>query len=153
MKKSVKVVQISSDQTLNIRNTVLRPGKDRAECVYEGDLDSTSRHFGAYIESQLVGIVSMYTRNSPLIEMDNGFQIRAMATMDSVRGLGIGNLLLTEAERFAIESGAKYIWANARVSALGFYQKSDYAVCSEEFDIEDVGPHQVIVRTILEIES
>jgi len=92
----------------------------------------------------LVGVVSIYKRLNSEVHTGCGFQIRAMATCDSVRGKGIGLKLLNSAETCAFDLGAHYLWANARTSATGFYKKAGYTVCGEEFDIQGVGPHFLI---------
>jgi len=140
----MEIRQIKYDETLTLRHNILRPDLTREECVYPGDTDSTTYHFGCFMDNQHVGIVSIYNKPNPEVHEGNGFQIRAMATCDSVRNKGIGLKLLHTAEDMAFNSGAHYLWANARTSALGFYKKAGYRVCGTEFTIAGVGPHYMV---------
>lgn len=54
------IQEISSKDTLPLRNEILRPGKDVSTCIFEGDDAPTTRHFGAIDEAgNIVGIVSV----------------------------------------------------------------------------------------------
>jgi GNAT superfamily N-acetyltransferase len=140
----MQILKIKANQTLNLRNTILRPGLDLAQCEYVGDNDDSTHHLGCVVDNELVGIVSIYERSNSAVHSGCGFQIRAMATCDTVRGKGMGLSLLKAAEQTAFNSGAKYIWANARASAIGFYKKAGYQIGHEEFQIEGVGAHFVV---------
>ena len=50
------------------------------------------------------------------------------------------------AENVSFDTGAEYVWANARVSACEFYEKLNYQIVGEPFDIEGVGKHVLIVK-------
>ena len=140
------IKEITVEETYPLRHQVLRPHQSIDECKYHGDRDSLTRHFGTYVESKLVGIVSIY--KSPLnhIHDKDCWQIRAMAMDVSVRKKGYANEILKKAEAYALENGAKYIWCNARVSALGFYEKNNYALYGKEFYVEDIGQHYIMIK-------
>lgn len=146
----MNICEISSGDTLGLRNEVLRPGKDITECIFPGDEAPDTRHFGAFDgQSNVVGIVSVYRKNHPAVAGDEPYQIRGMATKANHRGHGAGALLLAAAERYAKSRGSKVIWANARTSAMGFYTKHGYSPASEEFVIEGVGPHYLVVKALV----
>ncbi|MCI5223124.1 MAG: GNAT family N-acetyltransferase [Candidatus Electrothrix sp. AR4] len=144
----MKIVKITTPETLSLRHSILRPHASISECIYPGDDDQSTGHFGAFDHGVLVGIVSIYRRNNLDIAGENGFQLRAMATVRSQRGKGLGCQLLHAAEKFAIKNKARYIWANARVPAVGFYTKSSYAIKSKEFLISGVGPHLLVSKSV-----
>lgn len=145
----MQIVEISADETLSLRSNILRPGLKVEQCNYPGDTDNSTHHLGCYVNKELVGIVSIYERSNPELHNNGcGFQIRAMATSEAVRGKGIGASLLKAALELAIKSGADYIWANARASAIGFYKKAGYKIDSEEFQIEGVGAHFLICLSL-----
>lgn len=57
------------------------------------------------------------------------------------RGIGLGRELLREGIRYAVgEMGARELYLEAQVYAIGFYEKEGFRVCSEEF-LEDDLPH------------
>ncbi len=140
----MKIFRINAQDTLPLRGLVLRPGKPKSHCIFDGDELESTAHFGVTENNKILGIVSVYRRNSDKISLANGYQIRAMATDPTARGRGIGTMLLSAAEKYAFEHGAEYIWANARVGAKGFYAKAGYNVDSFEFEIAGVGPHVLI---------
>lgn len=141
--------EISSKDTLALRNEFLRPGKDISTCILEGDDAPSTRHFGAIDEAgNIVGIVSVYRKNHTAIEAENAYQIRAMATGSTCRGQGVGRSLLAAAEEHAKSEGSSWIWANARSSAIGFYAKSGYSFASSEFNIDGIGPHFLVVKSL-----
>ena len=141
----MQIKAITAADTLRLRQQILRPGGDLTDCQFTGDTDRSTRHFGAYLESTLVGIVSVYARAYPELGR-YGYQLRAMAVAESARGKQVGLKLLAVAEEAAFVASADYIWANARSSALGFYEKAGYQVLSDEFDIEGVGAHFLVFK-------
>jgi GNAT superfamily N-acetyltransferase len=65
-----------------------------------------------------------------------------MAVDPSMQGTGVGRLVLAEGMNAARESGSSLLWANARTSALGFYERMGWKVIGEEFIATDSGlPH------------
>jgi GNAT superfamily N-acetyltransferase len=143
----MQIIEIKASETLSLRNKILRPGLDLSLCHYPGDSDDSTHHLGCIANNELVGIVSIYERSNSEVHSGCGFQIRAMATCETVRGQGLGLNLLKAAQEKAFDSGANYIWANARASAIGFYRRAGYTIGDNEFQIEGVGPHFLIFLT------
>ena len=142
----MEIREIQSKETLNIRLEILRPNGTLKDCVFPGDSEHTTKHFGAFIDHSLVGIVSIYKVGHSSFK-GLGFQIRAMATLPEARGKGAGSYLLKSAEAYAFNHGADYIWANARTSAKEFYRKTGYCVSEYEFNIKGIGPHVIVSKT------
>ena len=141
----MQIKAINAADTLMLRQQILRPGGELTDCQFLGDTDRSTQHFGAYLAGDLVGIVSVYARAYPELGR-YGYQLRAMAVAESARGKQVGLELLAVAEETAFVASADYIWANARASALGFYEKAGYQVLSHEFDIEGVGAHFLVFK-------
>lgn len=139
------IQEITASETWPIRLAILRPHGQLRDCDFDGDNDADTRHFGAFLDDTLQGIVSIYQRQNSAFK-GSGFQIRAMATMPEVRGQGVGSNLLEHAESYAFAVGADYIWANSRTSALGFYQNLGFVRHGQEFHIEGIGPHFLIQK-------
>lgn len=142
------VRKITAEETLALRNAVLRPHQSVEQCRYPGDNDPPAAHFGVFEAGAIVGIVSVYPQHNPAIDSAQCWQLRALATVETVRGRGYAICLLRHAERHAIEHGADVIWCNSRRTAAGFYLKRGYQAVGEEFVIEDVGPHSLLYKTI-----
>ncbi len=143
----MKIQKIQASDTLALRKKILRPDFSLAQCNYLGDSDISTYHLGCMINNDLSGIVSIYNRANEDLHSGIGYQIRAMATCEKVRGQGVGLKLLREAENMAFNLGADYVWANARATAIGFYVKAGYKVIGKEFHVDGVGPHFIVYRT------
>ena len=137
--------EITSAGTLPLRHALLRPHLTPAPCVYPGDTDATTIHLGGFVGESLCGIVTLYREALP-DRPGVGCRFRALAIVEALRGQGHGLALLEAVEQLAREAGADYLWANARVPVLDFYRKAGYAVGDEEFIVEGVGPHRIVVR-------
>lgn len=142
----MNIYGIKAHDTIALRQKILRPDLSLLQCHYPGDTDSSTHHFGCTINDGLVGIVSVYKRSNKDLNSGCGFQIRAMATSENVRGKGVGLKLLESAQNLASKSGADYIWANARSTAIGFYKKAGYTVFGEEFSVQGVGAHFLVFK-------
>jgi GNAT superfamily N-acetyltransferase len=146
----MEVVQITAEQTLPLRNDVLRPGMPLSSCFFDGDEAARTRHFGTLDEQGAVaGVVSIYCKPHPELPTSYAYQLRGMATADRYRGQGIGVRLLEEVHRYLAAIECAGLWANARTEALGFYKKQGYQVMSDEFVIENVGPHYLVAKSFL----
>ena len=146
----MKVVQVSAEQTLPLRNEILRPGKPVSTCLFDGDEQALTRHFGALDDQgQIVGIVSIFSNPHPDLPATFTYQLRGMATSEQCRGLGVGILLIKSVEQYLTAIECVGLWANARTEALGFYKKQGYQVMSDEFMIENVGPHYLVAKALV----
>ncbi len=138
--------EIPSKQTHDIRHEVLRPGRPRETCVFEGDDLPFAKHFGAFEDDHLLGTASVFPVNSNAFPEENQLQMRGMAVLPKWQGTGIGALLLREAERYAKEKHFSILWFNARVAAVPFYKKMGYEISGTEFEVTDVGPHYIMFK-------
>jgi predicted GNAT family N-acyltransferase len=86
----------------------------------EMDEDNHGYHFGAFQDNELVAVVSLFQDSTD-------FQFRKFAVINRLQKTGVGKTLLNYITGFAIAEGAKRIWCNARVSAVGFYLRYDFA--------------------------
>lgn len=129
---------INADQTLPLRNKVLRKHLSLEQCRLA--TDAAGFHLGYFLEDQLVSIATFFEEDYP--EMgEGGYRLRGMATEPEQVGKGYGSAVI----KFAIDElkkrGAAYIWCNARSSALGFYRKLNFQILSEEYEVSGIGGH------------
>ena len=144
---------ITVEQTLPLRSRVLREGRPFDQCAFAEDGQAGSFHAGAFREGQIIGIASYYPK-----DLDGptgrGFQLRGMAVVPEAQGTGVGRAILEFGEaRIRSPRLADYLWCNARVSAIAFYERDGWAVVSEEFLIAEVGPHRRMVKRLAEPKS
>lgn len=74
-------------------------------------------------------------------------RLRQMAVGASLQGKGIGRALMNFAENIARDRKYSRLTMHARKSAIGFYEKSGYRICSDEFT-EVTIPHFVMEKEL-----
>ncbi|HEY5603904.1 MAG TPA: GNAT family N-acetyltransferase [Gammaproteobacteria bacterium] len=75
-------------------------------------------------------------------------QVRYMAVKDDARKSGIGSLILTQLEQYAIKQGAKKIMLYARENALDFYLRRGYFSQGPAHNLYGKIPHFSMTKTI-----
>ena len=145
MHELVTILPIAAEETIPLRMAVLRPGLPRESALFAED--ARALHFGAFLEGELVGIVSLHQEDLPG-EAAPGWRFRGMATEETTQGRGIGGGLLRACAGYAAARGGAILWCNARVSASDFYANHGFEIRGDEFDIPGVGPHYVMWRRV-----
>ncbi len=102
------------------------------------NLDTTT-HFGLFLDKNLIGVISIFENKNPLFLAEKQFQIRGMAVLEEHQKKGFGADLVNYAEYFIKTQKADLIWFNARINAVGFYEKLGYKIIGDAFEIESVG--------------
>ncbi|MFI5139547.1 MAG: GNAT family N-acetyltransferase, partial [Sphingobacteriales bacterium] len=135
---------ITVEETLPIRNTVLREGKlSLDECRFPTDELAGAFHLGYVQDGELAGIASFHPQQYG--EFNGiGYQLRGMATVEKYRGKGFGNQLLNFGIVYLRGQKTNYIWCNARKKALPFYLNLGFEIISPEFEVPVIGPHYVL---------
>lgn len=142
----ITIKTIPTEETYNLRKDVLRKNID-LPYKFNGDLDESTFHLGAFKENKLVGIVSFMKSSNDNIQ-GTQYQLRGMATLPEVRGEGFGNLLIKKGTEILQQKAIEFVWCNAREVALGFYQRNGFEIIDQSFDIERVGAHYKMVKEI-----
>lgn len=147
---SIEVRAITAAETLPLRHAILRAGLPRETAVFPGDEAATSRHFGAFLDGQLVGVATIHS--VPLLDQPqhegSAYQVRGMATATEVRGQGAGSALLAACVAEANRAGAQWLWCNARTPAAGFYARHGFKTTGGVFEIPTAGPHLRMLRSL-----
>jgi GNAT superfamily N-acetyltransferase len=140
------VVRIAdADEIRALRMAVLRPGYPVEPSAYDERPDS--RHVAAYVDGAVVGCASVFP--SPYLDEPLAWQLRGMAVSGKLQGAGIGAKVLLGAIDVARDYKAPLLWANARVTALGFYERLGFAVVGEEYLHGPLQlPHKIITLTL-----
>jgi GNAT superfamily N-acetyltransferase len=124
---------------------VLRPSAPLVPSAY--DADPATVHIGAFVDGVAVGCASVFP--AAYDDEPAAWRLRGMAVSPDYQGKGVGRQVLEAAIAVAAAAGAPLIWANARTSALGFYQLLGWRPVGEEFTYGPAGlPHYVMVRQL-----
>ena len=108
------IQEINASDTWKIRHEVMWP--DQPFEFVQLEEDCLGLHFGAFINEQLVAIVSCFLTSDEM-------QFRKLATIESEQGRGIASQLLNYILQIAKEKGLKKVWCNARTNKRSFYEK------------------------------
>ena len=136
--------QATIEEIFELRFAVLRPGQAPVKLYFPGDggMPPGTWHFGAFLGVRNVGCLTLLAAEW---EGRAALQLRGMAVAAELRGRGVGRGLLQAAGAGA-EGAAALWWCNARVEAVGFYERNGWRVVSEEFMVAGVGRHRKMVR-------
>ena len=135
------IEEIQARRTHAIRHAVLRKGQPIESCFFEGDELASSIHLGVFTNKKLIGVLSAYERKHTNLKEPLAYQVRGVAVLEAFRGHGFGRLLMQRIENVLSEKGISVIWLNARILAVPFYEKLDYALLGAPFDIPRIGKH------------
>jgi GNAT superfamily N-acetyltransferase len=131
-------------EIIALREVVIIRGTGRSNPEFEGDLDASTLHMGAFAGNRNVGCATFLMSQW---DGEPAWQLRGMATAPDVRGAGVGAALLAEAESVLRNRGPiRLLWCNARYVALGFYQKQGWTIASDEFVTPGVGIQRKMTR-------
>lgn len=145
---TIIIKQITSQQTFLVRQPVLRPGKPVESCIFNGDDDETTVHFGLYENGELAGVASVFKVNNNAFAGQNQYQLRGMAVLSTYQKKGFGERLLKAAEDYVVSQKTNLIWFNAREIAVGFYENAGYQKQGGPFIIADIGPHFMMYKKL-----
>lgn len=142
----VSVKKIAAEDTYFIRQEILRKGMNLSY-IFDGDMAEDTFHIGVYEDRNVVCIGTFMKRDSNVLE-GSQYQLRGMATLSKARGKGYGKLLLDFATKELLKLNIEYLWCNARVVAVKFYEKNQFQIIGESFMVAIVGPHYKMYKTI-----
>lgn len=128
-------------QMVQLRMDILR--KPLGLTLTEAELEKEKSEvlIGAFEEEKMLGCCML------IKEGEGTVRLRQMAVLNNLQGKGIGRALMIFAENIARDMGYKRLTMHARKTALGFYEKLGYKVCSDEF-MEVTLPHFVMEKNL-----
>lgn len=140
----MQVSEVTAADVYPLRREVLRQG--RADASVEFPTDDRGFHLavrdGAGV---VVGIATFFP--SPCVRRPGrvAWQLRGMAVAPSWQGKGVGVALLDEAVSRLRALGAEVLWADARDTALGFYERAGWVVEGDGY-VTAIGlPHHMAI--------
>ncbi len=146
--RSVIIRAASVAEIIPLRHRILRGGLPIEEAHFNGDAAPATRHAGAFVDQDAICCASFMFNSW---EGEPAWQLRGMATDDGYRGFGAGTAVLEFLTAWVLDEPhldrpVNRFWCNARVPALGFYQRQGWQIVSEQFDVPTAGPHRKMVK-------
>jgi GNAT superfamily N-acetyltransferase len=143
---TVAVVEVAVATTYSLRRSVLRADDPAADVAFAQDGRPGAWHLAALDGDEVVGVLSTAPAGTPWRPERPAAQLRGMAVAFDRQGTGIGSALLDAACTRLRGEGVAVVWANARDTALAFYEHHGFTVVGEGFVTADTGlPHHVIM--------
>ncbi|OOQ60137.1 GNAT family N-acetyltransferase [Mucilaginibacter pedocola] len=118
------IEQVRPEHTWKLRHEVLYPNQKPNEMGMEED--NNGYHFAAFKDKWIVAVVSLFKHESD-------WQFRKFAVAEEVQGQGLGAQLLQYITEFVEREQGELLWCNARLSAIGFYNKFGFSAVGEVF--------------------
>lgn len=141
--------KISTAETLDLRQRVLKPFLSKDECINPGDDLITTKHFGLFHECKLICIATFILEPHPSLSSGFPYRLRGMATDEKYRGQGFGQILLRYGVEYLRQKRCDLVWFNARIKAFPFYEKQGYQYFGPLFEMKDIGPHKVMYKPLI----
>jgi predicted GNAT family N-acyltransferase len=135
---------IQTQDTFLLRQQILRPQQTPAEMGYLNDDHHDTAHFGAFLNEELIGVVTLLPEDRNGNIQRNIWRLRGMAILPQHQKKGYGKILVTECLKWAKKHNGKSIWCNARTHACDFYAQFGFKKEGSEFLIPYGGPHFVM---------
>ena len=137
----LRVEQVAVEETLALRQAVLRPRQPREQLRLPDDDAPGTAHFAAYADGTVVGTASVRREPAPWAPDQPAWRLRGMATAAPLRGTGVGARVLAAAVGHVASAGGGTLWCNARTPARAFYERAGFRVVGDPWDDPEIGPH------------
>ena len=134
---SIRVRPVPVARTRELRQAVLRPRQTLEEMA--GHEAPGAFAVGAFDGGELIAVGFVAPDGEP-----GSWRVRGMATEPHARGRGAGTAVLDALLAHARAGRARRVWANVRTPARSFYERAGFNPASEEFELDDIGPHLVM---------
>jgi len=142
--------------TWPLRQQVLRPGRPVRHCLYPGEDDPRAvsaaalrRRPGAgELDVLAVGVVLPEAPTWETAGAAPGWRVRGMATEPAARGQGFGTRVLDLLIDHVADHGGGIVWCHARTPALHLYERAGFLARGHVFELDEIGPHQLVGRTV-----
>lgn len=144
-----KIEQITSEQTLDLRQKILKPFLSKKECVNPEDFLPTTSHFGLLYNDRLISVATIFPEANKELFCGFPYRLRGMATDLNYQGQGFGGALLMSVIDFLKDKRCDLLWCNARIKAFPFYKTNGFQFHGEMFELPDIGPHKVMYKRII----
>jgi predicted GNAT family N-acyltransferase len=130
------------DLALDLRYRELRQPLGLVFTEEELGKDIHDLHYGLFAEGKILSCLTVSDMGAKVAK------IRQVATDRRFQGKGLGIRLGKEVENILRRDGFERLFCHARATAVPFYEKQLYVICSEEF--KEVGiPHYLMEKYLL----
>lgn len=132
----------SYEDMIALRMEILRKPLGLSFTAEDLEKESEDILVGVYDDDLLVACCILTKIN------DGTCKLRQMAVHPKMQNNGVGAALMQFAENLARDNGYKNMVMNSRKTAVGFYEKLGFSICSDEF-VEVTIPHVQMSKKLI----
>jgi GNAT superfamily N-acetyltransferase len=141
-----EAVELPVESVRPLRRSVLRVGMATQDVAWPEDDLPGAFHLGVVEDGEVVAVSTWVPRP---FDGEPAYQLRGMATVPRRQGGGLGVVLLAAGCSRVAATGTPIVWANARDTALRFYERHGFEVAGDGFVDQVTGlPHHRVVRRL-----
>jgi ribosomal protein S18 acetylase RimI-like enzyme len=150
MAMATAVEAVDAGLVLELRRRVLRSGTPSRDPRFPEDADPATFHLAARDATGAVVATATFTPKPTRVRPGaRAAQLRGMAVDAAAQRRGLGTALMVAGVERLRADGFTVVWANARDSALGFYERLGMSVVGDGFvAVESALPHHVVVMDL-----
>jgi predicted GNAT family N-acyltransferase len=132
------VRSVSAERVFPLRSEVLLDG-DAESSRFRHDENESTLHLAVYRGERIVACATVCRESLPGSERDDEWRLRGVAVETTLRGYGLGRLLVKLCIDHVQEEGGRLAWCTARESARGFYETLGFASSAPPFQLPSRG--------------
>jgi GNAT superfamily N-acetyltransferase len=145
----LRIVDLTAADTYDLRWRLLRDGTPSSDVTFAQDDRPGTFHVGARLGGRVVGTSTWAIEPWPDEPGTPAIRIRGMAVDQQLQGTGCGVALVDEGMRRAAALPVALVWATARDTVLGFYERCGFDVVGEGFvDGTTALAHHTVIRRL-----
>ena len=146
---AIRLVDLDPPDTYDLRRRILRDGTATSDVTYAEDDMPGTVHIGALLGGRLVATSTWAVEPWPEEPATPAVRIRGMAVEPDLQGGGCGFALVEEGVRRAAALPVSLVWATARDTVLGFYERCGFEVTGAGFVDEATAlAHHTVIRRL-----
>lgn len=136
------------DEGFDLRNEILRPAGTAPFKGIEGENLDTSFHVGCFLDGHIISIATFLKKSNSLFSQQYQYFMRGMVTHPDYQGQGAGSSVIDFGINELKKRNVNFLWFNARINAVPFYEKNGFSSIGEEFLIPEIGMHVVMYKSL-----
>lgn len=145
----MRVDHAGLDEIRDLRVRVLRRNTPATHADYPEDSLADVVHLVIRENDEVVATSTWFSKECPEAPGRAAVQLKGMAVDDALQTTGHGRALIEAGLAWAAGRGAALVWARARDSAVGFYEKCGFTIAGDGFIDEPTGmPHHIVVVSL-----
>jgi ribosomal protein S18 acetylase RimI-like enzyme len=150
--ETIRCISVAKARVL--RDQVLRPGLPAGRSIYRGDDAPDTLHLGAFVKGRLGAVATVCRESMPGSSDANEWRLRGMATLEQLRGRGLGRLLAMRCVAHAADRQGTLLWCSARIATVPFYRSLGFKEQGEGFHLPEFsGEVYILMRAQLTRQS